>query len=61
MSEAIEDLREQYLDAVKLHLWYSDSPFSFFKGKANKQFAAQYKKEAQDLFEEIARRKQTGS
>lgn len=61
MNEALADLKEQYQDAVAKHLWYSESPFSFFKGKANKQLADKYKREAQSLFDEYCRVKREGA
>jgi len=46
MSTELEQLKMDYLDAVRLYLWYSPSPFSVVQGKANKQLAAQYRAQA---------------
>ncbi len=41
-NESLESLRDAYFDEIKLYVWYTPSPFSLVKGKANKQLAAQH-------------------
>ena len=43
------DIRGQYQEAVRLHLWYRGSRFSFHQGKASKELAARYRTLAHDL------------
>jgi hypothetical protein len=43
MSE-LSDLVDNYLDSIRLYLWYQGSPFSFHQGKADKAWADKYKK-----------------
>lgn len=47
MSSKLEQLRDEYFEAVKLYLWYSPSRFSFFQGKKSVAQAAQQRVSAQ--------------
>jgi hypothetical protein len=50
-----ENLKMQYLEAVRLHVWYSDSPFSFHKGKASREMAMRQKNTFHELFDEYVK------
>lgn len=39
----LDRLRFKYLEAVRLHLWYSESAHSFQQGKASKEWARKYR------------------
>lgn len=47
MSNEVSTLLEEYREEVKLYVWYSPSPFSFFSGKASPPKAAQHRVAAQ--------------
>jgi len=47
-----EQLRQQYGEAVRLHLWYRGSAFSIHKGKASKELADRYRRLAHQINEE---------
>lgn len=47
-------LREDYQEAVRLYVWYSESPFSFFQGKADKVQANKYRMLTHSILEKIA-------
>jgi len=44
-------LIEDYREAVRLYVWYSESKFSFFQGKDSKELADRYRNLAHDLYE----------
>lgn len=52
MSKA--QLREDYQESVRLYVWYSDSKFSYFQGKADKEKADHYRNLAHKLLEKLA-------
>jgi len=50
MNNEVEELKQEYLDNVRLHIWYSDSPYSVHRGKASKELAARYIRLAHESF-----------
>ena len=48
----IDRLRFRYLEAVRLHLWYSASEHSFQQGKASKEWASKYRTTAHKYMDE---------
>jgi hypothetical protein len=58
MSE-VADLKDQYLEAVRMFLWYQGSPFSFHQGKASKDLADKYRRTANHLYIEYLKKKKT--
>lgn len=50
-----DQLKSQYLEAIRLHLWYAGSKFSFFQGKASKELAERYRALFHKLYEEFLR------
>lgn len=51
MSDA-NSLRIQYLEAVRLHIWYSPSKFSYAGNKSSKELAARFRNLAHELYRE---------
>ena len=48
-------LTEDYREAVRLHVWYSDSKFSVFPNKAEPNKARRYRDVAHKVLAEIAK------
>lgn len=59
MNNEVVELCENYLESIRLYLWYQGSPFSFHQGKADKAWADKYKKFIAYYAEEI--KKKAGS
>lgn len=53
-STSSEELRQAYLSAIQLHLWYKGSKFSFHQGKASKEAAMWWRTEAHRLHDAYA-------
>lgn len=51
-----DQLKEQYCEAVRLHLWYQGSPYSHHRGKVSKGQAVTYLAHAHSLLKERKRR-----
>lgn len=54
---ADDQLKQQYGEAVRLHVWYRGSAFSFHQGKASKELADRYRKLSHDLLAEAAKQR----
>lgn len=48
-------LYEQYLEAVRMYMWYSPNPYSYHKGKSSKDRAATYYAMAQKFHADRAK------
>ena len=47
-------IKSQYLEAVRLYLWYRGSRFSVHQGKASRELAERYRRLAGELFERMS-------
>lgn len=57
MSNELNQLLDEYRDHVRLFVWYTPSDFSFMKGKASKQLAAQHRINAQVIWSQYQLKK----
>jgi hypothetical protein len=48
------DLLDDYREAIKLHIWFSESQYSFHQGKANKDASARWLNVAHKVLAEYA-------
>ena len=53
MSQELEFHKKEYANAVSLYLWYQDSKFSYFQGKANRAEMERYRYLAHYHFQEV--------
>ena len=56
MDDEIFFLYKEHLEYTRMFLWYQDSKFSFFKGKASKTEAERYKYLSNYYFEQLVNR-----
>lgn len=58
VSSELENLKDQYLEAIRLHLWYKGSPFSYHQSKTSKELSGRYLRIAHEHYFEYLKTKQ---
>lgn len=48
------DIKDDYLEAVRLYIWYQNSEFSYFEGKSSKELSNRYRNLAHKIFELVS-------
>lgn len=57
MNNELDNLKNQYLEAARLCLWYQASKFSFHQGKASKELEIRYRDLSHRFYREFLEKK----